>query len=703
MSVASGRISYTLGLRGPAVTVDTACSSSLMAVHLASEALRSGQCSLALAGGTTVMPTPSLVVDYCQQGVLAPDGRSKAFAASADGFGLGEGAGMLLLARLSDAEALGYPVLAVVRGSAVNQDGASTGLTVPDGAAQEQVIRQALADARLATSDVDVVEAHGTGTSVGDPVEIGALVATYGRGRPQERPVWVGSVKTNIGHTQAAAGVAGVIKMVMAMRHGVLPRTLHAGEPSSAVDWDSSGVGLLTESRPWPDLEHPRRAGVCSYGISGTNVHIVLEQAPAATSGGSAAHTPSHLMPWVMSATSAQALRAQAARLLEHLDAHPDAHPMDVGFSLATGRTRFEHRGVVLARAREGFVRGVDALARGESAPDVVWATALPGASAVFVFPGQGSQWAGMTLELLDTAPVFARRIRECAEALAPHVEWSLLDVLKAAPDAPDLDRVDVVQPVLFAMLVSLAELWRSRGVEPVAVVGHSQGEVAAACVAGALSLADAAKVVALRSRALVPLAGSGGMAVTSMTAEDARLRLRRWGGRLVIAAVNGPNTVVVSGDTASLDEWVTGCEADGVWVRRVAVDYAAHSPQVEASGERLRAGLADISPRPSEIPFYSTVTGEQTDTGDLGADYWYRNLRQTVCFEPAVRALVAAGHRIMPGCGGWSDRRKPRTPIASRCSTPTITRTLAPRCPLRSPRANPSLWCAKESPTSPG
>ncbi|MEW1640333.1 type I polyketide synthase, partial [Streptomyces sp. NPDC093801] len=773
-SVVSGRIAYTLGLEGPAVTIDTACSSSLVALHLAVQALRQGECDLALAGGVTVMAGPTTFVEFSRQRGLSPDGRCRAFSADADGTGWSEGVGMLLVERLSDALRLGHPVLAVVRGSAVNQDGASNGLTAPNGPAQQRVIHQALANGLLSPSDVDLVEAHGTGTTLGDPIEAQALLATYGRERPADRPLWLGSVKSNLGHTQAAAGVAGVIKTVQALRHGVLPKTLHADEPTPHVDWSSGAVSLVTENTAWPGTEpgRPRRAAVSAFGVSGTNAHVVLEQHlapaepaaapapaaapdpaaaatapdPAATPGGDATAgraasagttlgtaladraatvgtaiggraatvgtaiggraatlgtalagrastlgtaladraatlvgiggdhgtgTDGHgtgpgagapdsgprLLPWPLSAKSPAALAAQAARLRAHLAALP-ATPdgtaptaVDIAHSLATTRTAFPHRAVLLAADRAGLDRALDALADAEpGAPapagtDVVRGTADDTRRPAFVFPGQGSQWAGMAVELLDTAPVFAERLRQCEEALAPHVDWSLTEVLRGAPGAPGFDRVDVVQPVLFAVMVSLAELWRSYGVHPAAVAGHSQGEIAAAAVVGALSLEDAAKVVALRSRALTVLSGRGGMLSVALPLDRLTPRMAPWGERLSVAAVNSPSSIVVSGDGDALAELRDALHADGIRARLIAVDYASHSAHVEAVRTRVLEALADITPRACDVPFYSTVTGGALDTDRLDADYWYRSLRQTVRFEEATRALVRDGH----------------------------------------------------------
>ncbi|MEV5977416.1 type I polyketide synthase [Streptomyces sp. NPDC052114] len=676
-SVISGRLSYFLGLEGPAVTVDTACSSSLVALHQAAQALRGGECSLALAGGVTVMPTPGMFVEFSRQRGLAADGRSKAFSDAADGTSWAEGAGMLVLERLSDARRNGHPVLAVIQGSAVNQDGASNGLTAPNGPSQQRVIRQALANARLTSADVDAVEAHGTGTTLGDPIEAQALLATYGQGRPDDRPLLLGSLKSNIGHAQAAAGVAGVIKMVQALRHGVLPRTLHVDEPTHHVDWSAGAVELLTEQRDWPQAEgRPRRAGVSSFGISGTNAHLILEGAPeslapeslasAASPRPSATSPEPSAVPWVLSGRGQEALRGQAARLLAHLegdedpsaaDADPaapnaEASSLDVGWSLASGRARFADRAVVVGADRERLRAGLAALARGHEAPGLVAGPADGTADTdrvIFVFPGQGSQWAGMAVELLDSSPVFAERLRACGTALAEFVDWDVEAVLRQAPDAPSLERVDVVQPALFAVMVSLAELWRSYGVEPAGVVGHSQGEIAAACVVGALSLRDAARVVALRSQAIAAeLAGLGGMVSLSLTAEEAAERIAAWDGRLSLATVNGPSSVVVAGETGALDELLARCAAEGVRARRIAVDYASHSADVERIEDRLAEVLADIAPRSSSVPFHSTVTAGLLDTAELDAGYWYRNLRQTVRFEETVGALLEDGDAVL-------------------------------------------------------
>ncbi|WP_189307860.1 type I polyketide synthase, partial [Streptomyces cinerochromogenes] len=642
VSVASGRVSYAFGFEGPAVTVDTACSSSLVAMHLAAQALRGGECSLALAGGATIMATPGTFVEFSRQRALAPDGRCKAFSSTADGTGWAEGVGVVVLERLSEARRKGHRVLAVLRGSAINQDGASNGLTAPNGPSQQRVIRRALAAAGLTASDVDAVEAHGTGTALGDPIEAQALLATYGRDR--EEPLWLGSVKSNIGHTQAAAGVAGVIKMVEALRHGVLPPTLHVAEPTPQVDWSAGAVELLTEARQWPDTGRPRRVGVSSFGLSGTNAHLIFEQAPEQPAAPREPHDG--VVPLVVSAASEAALIGQAERLAAFLG-DTDASPAEVAGALAARRAVLSERAVVVAGSRDEAVAGLAALANGESSPAVVSGGAGAAGRTVLVFPGQGSQWLGMGRELLESSPVFAERVEECARALEPWVDWDLKAVLRGDVDL--LDRVDVVQPASFAVMVGLAAVWASVGVLPDAVVGHSQGEIAAACVAGALSLEDAARIVAVRSQVIAgELAGRGGMASVALSEDEAAARIAAWGGRVEVAAVNSPTSVVVAGDAEALDEALAVLEADGVRVRRVAVDYASHTRHVEAIETALAEAFADIRSQAPLVPFFSTVTGEWIrEAGVLDGGYWYRNLRSQVRFGPAVASLLAEGHTV--------------------------------------------------------
>lgn len=646
ISVASGRVAYTLGLQGPAVTVDTACSSSLVAVHLAVRSLRSGECELAVAGGATVVCSPSIYIGFGRQGALSEDGRSKPFAAAADGFGVAEGAGVLVLARLSRARNLGYPVLALIRGSALGQDGASNVLSAPSGPAQQRVIQQALSDADLTAGDVDVVEAHGTGTRIGDPIEAKALHATYGEAHSATRPLLVGSVKSNIGHTQWAAGIAGVIKIVQSMRYGTVPATLHLNSPTPQVDWSSGTIDVLGSARAWPDQPgRPRRAGVSAFGISGTNAHLILEQAPAEVANLEVSPTRPLVLPWLLSAKSVSALAEQAARLRRFVEQGTGVDPNDVAYSLVATRTSFDHRAVVVGAEPDELLRGLDAIASAAPAPNVVAGKATSPRKTVFVFPGQGSQWAGMAAELLDTAPVFADQMRRCDAAITEFVDWSLLAIVRGATDAPSLDRVDVVQPVLFAVMVSLAAQWRALGIHPDAVLGHSQGEIAAAYVAGVLSLRDAAMVVTLRSKAISAIAGSGGMVIIPRPVEQVHPLIKRWDQSISVAAQNGPSSTVVTGTTAALDELIAVCERDEVSATRIPVDYASHSIQVEELRETLRESLSGVQPRPAEITFISSVTGAGLDPWCLDGDYWFANLRQPVLFEHAVRWAYEHGY----------------------------------------------------------
>jgi acyl transferase domain-containing protein/acyl carrier protein len=660
-SVVAGRVAYTLGLEGAAVTLDTACSSSLVSIHLACQALRQEEVTLALAGGVYIMSSPAPLVGFSELRALAPDGRSKPFAAGADGMTLSEGAGVVLLERLSDARRNGHRVLAVVRGSAVNEDGASNGLTAPNGPSQQRVIQQALANARLSPADVDAVEAHGTGTALGDPIEAQALLAAYGQDRPAERPLRLGSVKANIGHTQIAAGVAGVIKMVMALRRETLPRLLHIDEPTPHVAWDTGAVRLLDEAVGWPRTAEPRRAGVSAFGFSGTNAHVILEEAPAAVApeppeavgpAGAGARTGegpgSGVAPWVLSARSAAALRGQARRLL---DATAEGDPRAVGWSLVSTRSVFEHRAVVTGPDTQTLRARLAALAAGEPAPGAVTGAAGgPGAGVVLVFPGQGSQWAGMGAELLDSSPVFAARVAECEAALAPYTDWSLTEVLRGADGAPDIGRVDVVQPVLWALMVSLAAVWAHHGVRPAAVVGHSQGEIAAAVVAGAITLEEGARAVALRSQALRELAGRGAMASLGVGPDTAGRLIADLGGTasgVGVAALNSPSSTVVSGPPGAVAAVVAACEAAGARARTIEVDYASHGPQVDAIADEVTARLAGIKGQATDVAFHSTVTGARLDTTVLDADYWLANLRQPVRLTETVDGLLAAGHRV--------------------------------------------------------
>ncbi|MFE7275928.1 SDR family NAD(P)-dependent oxidoreductase [Streptomyces sp. NPDC057623] len=635
-AAASGRISYVLGLRGPALTVDTACSSSLVALHLAAQSIRRGECELALAGGVAVMATPQTFVEYSRQGALSVDGRAKAFAATADGTGWAEGVGMVVLERLSAARRAGHPVLAVLRGSAVNQDGASNGLTAPSGTAQQQVIRLALQDAGLTPSDVDAVEAHGTGTRLGDPIEAGALLATYGQRR--ETPLWLGSLKSNIGHTQAAAGVGGVIKIVQAMRHRTLPKTLHVDEPSPHVDWASGDVRLLTESMPWPELRRPRRAAVSSFGVSGTNAHLILEAPPEEPAPAPATASPA--VAWTLSGKTPERLRDWAARLLPVAQ---DAAPADLAHALATTRGHFAHRAVVVGGDRDELLAGLRAVAEGKPAQNVVAGMSEVDGKVAFVFPGQGTQWVGMAAQLMGE-PVFAESVQACERALKPHVDWSLTELL--AGDDP-LEGPDRIHPALFSVMVSLAALWRSRGVEPDVVLGHSMGEVAAAYVAGALSLEEAARVVVVRSQVIAELAPGAGMASVSASRAQLEWLLERWPDRLWISALNGPSSSVVSGDDLAVRGLLTECALDGLHARRIRVDVASHCPMMEPLREELVARLGEVRTGAPSVPMYSTVDLDWVGDSTLTGEYWFRNLRQPVLFQPAVEHLVEQGVRV--------------------------------------------------------
>nr|WP_281188598.1 type I polyketide synthase [Micromonospora nigra] len=649
-SVASGRVSYVFGFEGPAVTLDTACSSSLVAMHLAAQALRQGECSMALAGGATVMASPEAFLEFSRQRGLSADGRCKAYADGADGTGWSEGVGVVLLERLSVARERGHPVLAVLRGSAVNQDGASNGLTAPNGPSQQRVIRSALASAGLSPSDVDVVEGHGTGTALGDPIEAQALLATYGQGRDAERPLWLGSLKSNIGHTQAAAGVAGVIKMVQALRHETLPATLHVETPTTKVDWSTGAVRVLTEAHDWPRGGRTRRAAVSSFGASGTNAHVIIEEAPVEEARSASSEVPpTGVVPLVVSAGSGGALAGQAGRLVSFIKGSGEVPLAAVADALLSGRAMLGKRAVVVAGTGDEALAGLAALARGESAPALVTGSVDVPGKVVWVFPGQGWQWVGMGRELLDTSPVFAARIAECSAALEPWIDWPLLDVLRGETAAELLERVDVLQPASFAVMVGLAAVWASVGVRPDAVVGHSQGEIAAACVAGALSLEDAARVAALRSRAIAAkLSGRGGMASVALPEDDTVARLTPWADRIEVAAVNSPTSVVIAGDAEALDEALEFLSGQGVRVRRVAVDYASHSWHVEDIRDTLADTLAGLDAQAPVIPFYSTVTGDWIrDAGVVDGAYWYRNLRSRVGFGPAVTDLVEQGHAV--------------------------------------------------------
>ncbi|MFD8981332.1 type I polyketide synthase [Streptomyces sp. NPDC059564] len=660
LSVASGRVAYALGLEGPAVSTDTACSSSLVTVHQAVQSLRQGECGLALAGGVTVMAMPQVFREFARQRGLAPDGRCKAFADAADGTGFSEGVGMLVLERLSDARRNGRRIWAVIRGSAINQDGASNGLTAPSGPAQQRVIRAALANARVQAGDVDVVEAHGTGTTLGDPIEAQALLATYGQERDPGNPLWLGSLKSNIGHTQAAGGVGGIIKMIMAMRHGVLPKTLHVDRPSTHVDWTAGAVELLTEAREWTTAPgRPRRAGVSSFGASGTNAHLILEQAPEdETAPDAADRVPAGadgLVPWVLSARSEQALRAQAEKLRAFVAADPHADAAAIGASLVSDRSLFEHRAVVLGSGRDELLGALAALGEGAESPAVVRGAAGESGGRVFMFPGQGAKWTGVARELYDTFPVFARSLDEVCAHFDAHLPFALKPLLLA--DEPEGgERTDVMQPALFALQVSLYRLITRYGPRPDHLIGHSVGEIAAAHVSGVFGLDTATRLVAARGRVMQTVTEPGAMLAVRAPEAEVGALLGRY-TRVGIAAVNGPESVVVSGLRDEVHDLRDRLVADGRSAKPLPVGHAFHSPLMDPVLEEFARALPAL-PEDGElaVPVISTRTGREATLRELtSVGHWVDHVREPVRFHDAVERARAAGADVFLEVGPGS------------------------------------------------
>src|SRR6266542_4432464 len=630
-SVASGRISYVLGLQGPSMTVDTACSSSLLATHLACQSLRQGECSLALAGGVTLMLTPGLFVEFSRLRGLAADGRCKTFSASADGTGWSEGCGMVVLERLSDARRNGHRVLAVIRGSAVNQDGRSNGLTAPNGPAQEAVIRRALAQAGVQPSEVQYVECHGTGTPLGDPIEVQALGHVLGEGRQPERPVVIGSIKSNLGHTQAAAGAAGVMKVVLALAHERIPKSLHFDAPNPHIPWDELPVTVAAEPVEWRRNGTRRIAGVSSFGVSGTNAHVVIEEAPVEerAPAATAAAGPALV---VLSGKSEAAREEAAVRLRAHLEAHPEQTLAEVAYTLATSRTHHEQRLALAVTSREELLAAL-------AAADGVRGRVQRGKTA-WLFTGQGAQAPGMGRALAEAFPAFREALEAAFTAFAPHLEQPLAEVMWS--DATGLlNQTVYTQPAMFAFESALAALWRSWGVEPDWVAGHSIGELAAAYVAGVFTLEDAARLVAMRGRLMQALPQDGAM--VSIAAGEAEVAAALT-ARVAVAAVNGPEAVVISGEAGEVTAIAEAFAGRGVRTKRLEVSHAFHSPLMEPMLAEFRRAAESIEYRAPERPLVSMLTGRLAGP-ELGtAEYWERHVRDAVRFGDGIAALHGAG-----------------------------------------------------------
>lgn len=646
-SIIANRLSYVLGLQGPSLVVDTACSSSLVALHLALRSLQSGESDVALAGGVNLLLSPAITVNFDEAGVMAADGRCKTFDAAADGYGRGEGCGMVVLRRLSDALRDGDRVLAVVLGSALNSDGASNGLMAPNPRAQEDVLRAAYADAGVEPATIAYVEAHGTGTALGDPIEVGALGAVLGRDRAEGQACLLGSVKTNVGHLEAAAGVAGLIKVVLSLHRGEVPPSLHFQVPNPYIDFERLHMRVVTRRTPWPADGHVRRAGVSSFGFGGTNAHAVLEEAPASAplAIGEQDGADGRRRLYLLSSETPEGLHASAHRLAGWLTGTgADTALRDVGYTLARRRSHGRARVAVAARGRAELVERLGACARGQAGTGVWEGSAGARRDPVWVFSGQGSQWAGMGRELLATEPAFARALDELEPLVLAESGFSLRGAL--SEDAEGLTGVDRVQPVLFAMQVGLAAVWRSYGIEPGALIGHSMGEAAAAVVAGALQPVDGVRVICRRSRLLTRVAGQGLMALLEVPAAEVEDLLTAQGltEEVNVAVVAGPSSTVVSGQAGTVEHLVRELDAQGAGARLVLVDVASHSPQMDELLGELIEELGDVDPAPPDVAVYSTVD-DPRQAPLMDAAYWARNLRAPVRLADAVRAAAQDGH----------------------------------------------------------
>ncbi|MGH9822643.1 MAG: beta-ketoacyl synthase N-terminal-like domain-containing protein, partial [Blastocatellia bacterium] len=639
LSIAANRVSYQFDLRGPSVAVDTACSSSLVAVHLACQSLRDGECQLAVAGGVNLILGPETTIAFSKGRMMASDGRCKTFDARADGYVRGEGCGVIVLKRLSDAISGGDRILAIVRGSAVNQDGRSNGLTAPNGLAQQAVIRTALENAAVSGSEIAYVEAHGTGTPLGDPIEIDAVAQVLASSNDRLRPCAIGSVKTNIGHLEAAAGIAGLIKVVLSLGHRQIPPHLNLNKLNPYIHVDDNAIVIPTKLTPWSAEGERRLAGVSSFGFGGTNAHVVVEEsAPGTTEETTRAGMRPGIL--VLSARSTKALETLAESYTEFLRTQAGSL-RDVCYSAGVRRTHFEHRLSVSGYESQDLVEQCKAYLGGQARSGMASGSVSHGRNykVVYVFPGQGSQWVGMAQQLFEAEAVFRETIEECDRAMKQFVHWSLVEELFRQGDANRLERIDVVQPILFAVAAGLSALWSSWGVLPEAVVGHSMGEIAAAYVAGALTIKDAAMIVCKRSGLLRRMSGQGSMAVIDLGLNEARQAINGMEDRISVAVSNSTKSTVLSGETIALQEVIEKLEADNVFCRFVKVNVASHSPQMDGLLGELSESLKEVQPRRGKVPIYSTVTGETSDGSDLNAMYWAANLRSPVLFSGAMQS----------------------------------------------------------------